>query len=778
MVPLRARSSGAEIGRDDARSRRELGSDATFSAIVHAMRAANWMTIVPGVLVVSIALSPIALGTAYPHWDAFCYYAPAQTLVADFARHGDLIGWNPWLSGGRPDNADPQAGTFSPLNIGIGLLAGGGLPGFTFFWWFVWCLGALGMARLSRHFEAPNWAAAILTTAFVSSGYYVGHAQHTSVVLGYSMLPWMLWRLDVALQAAADRPGEWRRPLLGAAQCGAIWGLYGLSSHPAMVAANSTLIALWTFARVITTRGAFRDRMRTAVVVGAVVLGVGLPILAPPYVLYLTVGSEVTSRHAVDRWTSVASTAFLSAGLASFASPELTSLGVRHPGHLGTDNSVLTVHLSLAVVALGLVAIPLAPRDRWRWALLAMALAMLSMALGRELPVRGWLYDHFLPFRFFRHAGIFRGHVMFLLILLALEAMRDLDGPFSARKSGRGVRNAGWTSAGVAILTTGLAILSILRASNAVDEYGAHINRAVMVVFGAGVCATTIFALMQIVSSTRRTVLGWALAAIVTGEAIHAVVVSRPQMLGDHPEFHSAWGIVARDRDPDPTVDESMLDRIFAPIVTEWPTNLNTATKRPTFKNYDPFTGPIYEKWATSSPLAAPILGRDRFWFATRAGALSQDLTSLDRLEQEFERRGAPIIVRHSEDLRKSDDAALAALPDARRVTLEEVAYRADSLEFVVEVPQAGWLWVTERFAPGWRATVDGEAVEVERANFLFRGLPISVGRHRVELTYSPRGTSILVSTSWLMLASIVAISVRDGRRRSPGSDDFATPVR
>ncbi|HEX9076905.1 MAG TPA: YfhO family protein, partial [Anaerolineae bacterium] len=45
---------------------------------------------------------------------------------------------------------------------------------------------------------------------------------------------------------------------------------------------------------------------------------------------------------------------------------------------------------------------------------------------------------------------------------------------------------------------------------------------------------------------------------------------------------------------------------------------------------------------------------------------------------------------------------------------------------------------LSEVYYPGWRAWVDDGEVQVLRADFLFRALPVAAGTHRVRLLYDP----------------------------------------
>ena len=67
-------------------------------------------------------------------------------------------------------------------------------------------------------------------------------------------------------------------------------------------------------------------------------------------------------------------------------------------------------------------------------------------------------------------------------------------------------------------------------------------------------------------------------------------------------------------------------------------------------------------------------------------------------------------------------------------------------------MPQPGYLVLAYTDYPGWHATVDGQPVEILRANYAFMALPLEPGRHRVILRYQP--------FSWKFGALISAIAV------------------
>lgn len=55
-----------------------------------------------------------------------------------------------------------------------------------------------------------------------------------------------------------------------------------------------------------------------------------------------------------------------------------------------------------------------------------------------------------------------------------------------------------------------------------------------------------------------------------------------------------------------------------------------------------------------------------------------------------------------------------------------------------VETPVAGWLFVSEKYFPGWTATVNGAPAAIHRANVTFRAVRVPAGRSHVEFRYAP----------------------------------------
>lgn len=98
------------------------------------------------------------------------------------------------------------------------------------------------------------------------------------------------------------------------------------------------------------------------------------------------------------------------------------------------------------------------------------------------------------------------------------------------------------------------------------------------------------------------------------------------------------------------------------------------------------------------------------------------------------------------------------------------VRFSPERIELEVEAERAAWLVVREAFSPDWEATLDGEPVEVARADVMYRAVRVPEGRHAVAFSYAPAWWVLgLASTfvGWGALA-VFALTGALGRRRVP----------
>ncbi len=99
---------------------------------------------------------------------------------------------------------------------------------------------------------------------------------------------------------------------------------------------------------------------------------------------------------------------------------------------------------------------------------------------------------------------------------------------------------------------------------------------------------------------------------------------------------------------------------------------------------------------------------------------------------------------------------------------IRNTQYAPEHISMEVTADSAGYLVLTDAWYPGWTATVDGEPVEILRADVAFRAVRIGVGTHRVEFRYEPQTVwvgMVIGVVAWVIGAIVTGIS---RTRRAP----------
>ena len=88
--------------------------------------------------------------------------------------------------------------------------------------------------------------------------------------------------------------------------------------------------------------------------------------------------------------------------------------------------------------------------------------------------------------------------------------------------------------------------------------------------------------------------------------------------------------------------------------------------------------------------------------------------------------------------------------------------FSRNSMHIDVEAPCSGFVFFSQSFFPEWKATVDGAATEVLRADYAFSAVAIPAGAHAVEMRYRPR---LPIFGALGSLATLIVLLVGAARR-------------
>jgi len=750
-----------------ARPMRSFDWQRSRAAVFAGQRIGGWGIGLALVTIVFVAANHLLLrGEEAGIWDIEGQFFPFFTFVADHARAGRIALWDPFSAGGLPVLGEPQIGVFSPLTTLVGLVTGGGGDGFVLYWLLMWWLGGLGMMLLARHLGVPVWVGVVVALGLLFSGVYAGNAEHTSWVIGFSALPFVMWRLDAALVS---------RQWLPAVQAGAFWGLSGLSAYPGLVILTGGMAVLWAVGRLAfgAEAGANAESAaKTRPPIGrvlqslALLVGVGLLVLAPTYFAFFYEGAGTHTRvGALAREVALVNQ-FDPGALITLATPFPASLKAAVGPALfpSSDPSMTNIYMGVLVPVLAITALVLRPRNRWYWFLLLLAMLSLATAMGETLPLRGWLYDLLLPLRYFRHSAIFRLYFVFFVCVLAMQGGMELARVIGDRDQPGLSR--------FALAATGLAVIAVTGTVAFVWHVWAtlEVGRRSMIHAAGWIIMTGLVLACWRLSSPRRFVaLPLLLVGLAIGDALTSSVAARATVSRGGPDVVRWRALDARHvRSLDLTSQGLM--RVASSC--DGPTERCRANDQMIgkFQSFDTYTTQrhdVHQAMLRDPLLQSVAVGRSRVWFTDTAATV----VATEQMFAAFTRRAqalgaVPLVVHTPSDMLRAfteargDPEALSGLTPMLPLQPTLLSYETNSLHFRVEAPRRGWLLVSDRWARSWRARVNGEAVPVYGGNFIFRAIPVETGINDVEFSYRPTRTLWLLGLSWSVLGGVLLFSI------------------
>lgn len=114
----------------------------------------------------------------------------------------------------------------------------------------------------------------------------------------------------------------------------------------------------------------------------------------------------------------------------------------------------------------------------------------------------------------------------------------------------------------------------------------------------------------------------------------------------------------------------------------------------------------------------------------------------------------------------KTPDDFKAAASGSIGLTRDET----DLVELSLETDTAGWLVMMDTYYPGWQARIDQIPARIYRANYLFRGLKVTAGKHTLQFVYRPVGLKmgLDMNLAFFLTAVISALRLTFRKRQTP----------
>ena len=141
-------------------------------------------------------------------------------------------------------------------------------------------------------------------------------------------------------------------------------------------------------------------------------------------------------------------------------------------------------------------------------------------------------------------------------------------------------------------------------------------------------------------------------------------------------------------------------------------------------------------------------------------GWFVDQITYVDNANKEIETVGK-IDLRHQAvaDVKYKTQLGEAAVQDTASI-VKITSYEPNRLTYDVNSGKGGVLVFSEIYYPGWTATVDGEAVELGRVNYILRAINIKPGQHQVELAFFPKSVGMTETVAYIAFAILLLILI------------------
>ena len=729
-MPLRVREKIQAMLRTGCRKLRP--DDQRFSL----SRAGSWWGLSLALVVVFFSVLTYDLWAlrCLFRWDAWDAEWPWFSYLATSLGQGRFPHWDPHSSCGFPFYANPQAAAFYPVYLLVGWALGGGYKVFQYLWLAHWLVAVPGCFWLAKRIGLSPLGSAVTSITFAASGFFLGNAEHTVFVNAVAFFPLTL----LAIDKACEDDLRW------AFVAGALYGLAGLSGSPNIQIYMGIMCVVWCLARY-----GFTARSMKA---SGIFLVVSAIVVSPLYIAFLhEVGGETHRSWGLPVQMACNSERFPLSALVSLVTPGFT---VAYRSFIDCDTSMSNGYLGIWGLAAVLVMFTVrSMRKEWRWLLLFMSIAFL-MSLGTEGGLRIIGYYVFPPLRFMRHSSTFRVFWIFGgAIAAGVVFDRLLSGPAWERTK---IVHVLWRIL-PALLFIGVAVCLwalVVPPSTSPAEVLQYLAWPLVVVT-ALIASICLYTMKKIRLAT--------LAAAIIGIVIL-------DMLGHFQTNSETVGTINRARiEKFHLMEEArkgIADKSFTgterrPLVPDVNPNqghldgrLYVASYYPApSKHYDALLGGHCDPHLAVTPthFAEYLASGPRFWLTRHVGyAAEDDERALSRLQQSGPGSPMPVVV-HSSTEGATPDETRFIVPGSYG-TVRVVKYAPEEITLLIESPEDAWLFCSERYAPSWRARVDGAEAPLYKANWCFRLVRVPAGSHTVRMTYSPWIHKPLWVASWGVL--------------------------
>lgn len=88
--------------------------------------------------------------------------------------------------------------------------------------------------------------------------------------------------------------------------------------------------------------------------------------------------------------------------------------------------------------------------------------------------------------------------------------------------------------------------------------------------------------------------------------------------------------------------------------------------------------------------------------------------------------------------------------------TIQLTSYEPNRLVYKASTPKDGVVVFSEIYYPGWQVTIDGQPVDIARADYILRAINMPAGEHTIEMWFDPQSIHVTESIAYAALALLL----------------------
>lgn len=138
-------------------------------------------------------------------------------------------------------------------------------------------------------------------------------------------------------------------------------------------------------------------------------------------------------------------------------------------------------------------------------------------------------------------------------------------------------------------------------------------------------------------------------------------------------------------------------------------------------------------------------------WFVDKVQYVNNANEEIDALNDILPTETAVVDVKFKEQLKGVTEGYKDSLS-----TIRLTSYEPNRLVYKASTPKDGVVVFSEIYYPGWQATIDGQPVDIARADYILRAINVPAGEHTIEMWFDPQSIQVTESIAYAALALLL----------------------